>query len=139
MKKTTELAEVAKAMAKIDFCMMQTFRKEGIDCRPMSNNSEVEYDGTSWFFSYSDTDKIAELEQDSRVHLTFTDPSGPNFISVWGTGAIVKDVELKKELWQKQLKKWFGDKGPEDSEVTLIKVSANKIQTWGRIGDQVLE
>ncbi|MCR2746132.1 pyridoxamine 5'-phosphate oxidase family protein [Limnobacter parvus] len=136
MKKTTELAEVAKAMAKIDFCMMQTFKEEGIDCRPMSNNSEVEYDGDSWFFSYSDTDKIAELEQDSRVHLTYTDPTGPSFISVWGTGKIVVDVELKKKLWQKQLEKWFGGKGPEDPEVTLIKVSANRIRTWGQIGEQ---
>lgn len=139
MKKTPELAEVAKAMAKIDFCMMQTFRGEDIDCRPMSNNSEVEYDGDSWFFSFSNTDKVAELEEDSRVHLTFSDPTGPSFIAVWGTGTVEDDVELKKQLWQKQLKKWFGDKGPEDSEVTLIKVTAKRIRTWGKIGEQVLE
>jgi general stress protein 26 len=139
MKQTEELKKVAMLMSKIDFCMMQTFREGGVDCRPMSNNSEVEYDGDSWFFSYSDTDKIAELEQDNRVHLTFTDPSGPSFIAVWGTGAVIEDVDLKKELWQKQLEKWFGDKGPEDKEVTLIKVTANKIRTWGKVGEQLLE
>lgn len=138
MTKSKEFRSVADAMAKIDFCMMQTVGEHGVNTRPMSNNGEVQYDGDNWFFARRDSRKIGEILADDRVHLTFSDNEGANFISVWGFGEIVDDVDLKKKLWQKSLERWF-ENGPEDPEVMLIKVSANKIQTWGRMGDHVLE
>lgn len=138
MKNSKEFRSVADAMAKIDFCMMQTVGEHGVNTRPMSNNGEVQYDGDNWFFARRDSTKVSEILADDRVHLTFADNEGANFISVWGSGEIVDDANLKKKLWQKSLERWF-ENGPEDPEVTLIKVSANKIQTWGRMGDHVLE
>ena len=138
MKNTKEFRSAGDAMAKIDFCMMQTVGEHGVNSRPMSNNGEVQYDGDNWFFARRDSTKISEILADDRVHLTFADNEGVNFISVWGSGEIVDDVDLKKKLWQKSLEHWF-ENGPEDPEVTLIKVSAHKIQTWGRMGDQVLD
>lgn len=138
MKNNKEFRSVGEAMAKIDICMMQTVGEHGVNTRPMSNNGEVEYDGDNWFFARRDSTKIGEILADDRVHLTFADTEGASFISVWGSGEIVDDVDLKKKLWQKSLENWF-ENGPEDPEVTLIKVSANKIQTWGRMGDQVLK
>lgn len=138
MKKTQEFAAVADAMAKIDFCMMQTVSDHGVNTRPMSNNGEVQYDGVNWFFASASSTKIAELARDDRVQLTFADNEGPSFIAVWGTGAVVTDASLKKQLWQESLERWF-ENGPEDPEVALIKVTAHKIQTWGRLGDFVLE
>jgi general stress protein 26 len=138
MKKTREFEAVADAMARIDFCMMQTVGEHGVNTRPMSNNGEVAYDGDNWFFARSTSNKIAEISNDDRVHLTFSDTEGPSFISVWGSGTIVDDMDLKKKFWHKSLEQWF-ENGPEDPEVSLIKVSADRIQTWGRIGDAVLE
>lgn len=138
MKKTQEFADLASAMSKIDFCMMQTFGEHGISTRPMSNNGEVEYDGDNWFFARTSSTKIAEIARDNRVQLTFTDPAGPSFISVWGTTNVIRDVAQKKKLWHKSLERWF-DNGPEDPDVSLIQVTANRIQAWGRIGDFVLE
>ena len=138
MKNSKEFRSVGDAMAKIDICMMQTVGEHGVNTRPMSNNGEVQYDGDNWFFARRDSTKVGEILADDRVHLTFADNEGANFISVWGSGEIVDDVDLKKKLWQKSLEGWF-ENGPEDPEVTLIKVSANKIQTWGRMGDHVLE
>ena len=138
MKNRKEFRSVGDAMAKIDICMMQTVGEHGVNTRPMSNNGEVQYDGDNWFFARRDSTKIGEILADDRVHLTFADNEGASFISVWGSGEIVDDVELKKKLWQESLERWF-ENGPEDPEVTLIKVSAHKIQTWGSLGDQVLE
>lgn len=129
---------VAEAMASIDFCMMQTVGADGVNTRPMSNNGEVEYDGDSWFFSRATSTKNGEIERDDRVQLTFADTAGPSFISVWGRGEIVDDVETKRRLWQDELKQWF-ENGPDDPEVTLIKVRAGKIQTWGRMGDAEMD
>lgn len=138
MKITKEFTALADAMAKIDFCMMQTVGEHGVNTRPMSNNGDVQYDGDSWFFARSTSTKIAELAKDDRVHLTFADNDGPSFISVWGTGTVIGDEQLKKQLWHKSLERWF-ENGPEDPEVSLIKVTAHKIQAWGRVGDCVLE
>lgn len=138
MHKTEEFRAVADAMAKIDFCMMQTVGEHGVNTRPMSNNGEVQYDGDNWFFARASSTKVEEITADDRVQLTFSDPEGPSFISVWGTGQVVSDVALKKKLWHEGLERWFKN-GPEDPEVTLLKVSANRIQTWGRLGDHVLE
>ena len=138
MKNRKEFRSVGDAMAKIDICMMQTVGEHGVNTRPMSNNGEVEYDGDNWFFARRDSTKVGEILADERVHLTFADNEGASFISVWGSGEIVDDVDLKRKLWQKSLELWF-ENGPEDPEVTLIKVSANKIQTWGSLGDHVLE
>lgn len=139
MKKTKEFGKVAKAMAKIDFCMMQTVGEHGVNTRPMSNNGEVEYDGDNWFFAEASSAKVAEISRDPRVQLTFADSRrAPNFIAVWGTGSVLQDVELKRQFWHKGLERWF-ENGPEDPEVALIKVSAHKIQTWGKIGELVLD
>lgn len=138
MKTTPEFRTVGDAMAAIDFCMMQTVGEHGVNTRPMSNNGEVQYDGDNWFFARRSSTKVAEIRADDRVHLAFADHAGPSFISVWGTGEVVDDVDMKKRLWQPSLERWF-DKGPEDPDVTLIKVSAQRIQTWGRLGDHVLE
>ena len=96
MQKTDAFRTVAKAMATIDFCMMQTLASHGISSRPMSNNGDVEYDGDTWFFARASSRKIAELAQDDRVQLTFTDPQGPSFIAVWGSGEVVDDAALKR-------------------------------------------
>jgi general stress protein 26 len=138
MKKTEEFLAVADAMAKIDFCMLQTVGERGVNTRPMSNNGEVQYGGDNWFFARSTSTKIAELSKDDRVQLAFSDNEGPSFISVWGTGTVTSDVDLKRKLWHKSLERWF-ENGPEDPEVCLIKVKAHRIQAWGRIGDCVLE
>jgi general stress protein 26 len=139
MKKSREFGKVAKAMAKIDFCIMQTVGEHGVNTRPMSNNGEVEYDGDNWFFAESSSAKVAEISRDPRVQLTFADTRrAPNFISVWGTGSVLQDAELKRKFWHQGLERWF-ENGPEDPGVALIKVTAHKIQTWGKVGEFVLD
>lgn len=138
MKNDTLLKEVATAMGRIDICMMQTVGEHGVSTRPMSNNGEVQYDGDNWFFSRADSNKNREIALDDRVQLLFSNMEDMDFISVWGRGEVVDDVEMKKKLWQDELSRWF-KAGPEDPEVTLIKVSAERIQTWGRIGDCAID
>lgn len=98
MKKSEQFLAVAMAMAKIKFCMMQTVGEHGVNTRPMSNNSDAEYDGEHWFFTHSCSTKIPEIANNSRVQRIFVDNDGLNFISVWGAGEIVSDPELKMKL-----------------------------------------
>lgn len=105
MQKNIHFKTVAEAMAKLDFCMMQTVGEHGISTRPMSNNGDVQYDGDNWFSARSGSKKIAEIVADSRVQLCFSDNEDPSFISVWGAGTVLTDVELKKKFWHPSLER----------------------------------
>ncbi len=137
MPRSQEFKDIAKTMGQIDFCMMQTVSPHGVNTRPMSNNGEVEYDGDNWFFTSVDTAKVRDIRQDARVQLVFVDSQAVNFISVWGRGEVVKDVDLKKKLWREELEEWF-PQGPDDEDLVLIKVSASRIQSWGQMGEHTL-
>ena len=137
MRKTAGFLEIAKAMAKMDVCMMQTFKGNTVHSRPMSNNGDVEYDGDNWFFARASSNKVAEIADNPKVQLLFGDPKTMAFISVWGKASVIENDEKKKELWHDELSQWFS-RGPEDSQVVLIRVRADKIQSWGSIGDHEL-
>ena len=121
----------------MEVCMMQTFKGDSIQTRPMSNNGDVEYDGDNWFFARATSNKVAQIEANPKVQLVFGDPKAMSFISVWGTAKIVEDDAKKKELWHDDLARWFS-RGPEDSQVVLIRVRADEIQSWGAVGDHEL-
>ena len=128
---TTELASVAKLLMDLDICMMITRAEGGVlHGRPMSNNGEVEYDGDSWFFAQEGSRKVVEIDADPQVEMAFIDTPNGIWINVEGEASVVRnDPELKRELWQKDLERWFVN-GPDDPEVVLLKVAARHIDAW---------
>ena len=123
--------KVADLMRDIDFCMFTTHADGGeLRSRPMSNNGEVEFDGDVWFFSAADSRKIEDIKTDSEVQLSYADIENFVFISMGGKASIVRDVEKKRQLWMKDLERWF-EEGPESDDVVLIKVTPRKVAYWG--------
>ena len=130
---------VAKTMKEIDFCMMTTVRSNGeLNSRPMSNNTNVEWDGDTWFFAFKDSSQVEETQANSHVNLSYSTPEEVLFISLKGRGEIVDDVAKKKELWYDDLERWFPE-GPEDESVVLIKVVGERVDYWSKEGDGSLE
>ncbi len=136
--------ELSKKLSKIDFCMFNTKGAAGrINTRPMSNNGDVEYDGDSWFFSYEDTAKVAEIERDSTVTLTFSAPPSilgkPGiFISVDGQASLIRDKAEFEAHWVNELDRWF-PQGTDTPHLLLIKVSAHTIKFWDGDESGVIE
>ena len=126
-----DLASVAGLLKKLDICMLTTRATDGaLHGRPMSNNGEVEYDGDSWFFAFSDSRKVREIDADPRTELAFIDTPNGTWVNVEGQATVVRDdPERKRELWQDDLKRWFAD-GPDDPNVVLIKVRARHVDAW---------
>lgn len=126
---------LSKELSKIDFCMFNTTDGSGgLNTRPMSNNGDVEYDGDSWFFSYEDTEKVAELQRNARVSLTFTAPPSPLgkpgiFIAVDGEASLIRDKAQFEEHWVKDLDRWFPH-GIDTPGIVLIKVAARSVEYW---------
>ena len=129
-ERSESIAKVAEMMRDIDFCMLTTNSGTGrLRARPMSNNGEVDFDGDVWFFSGAETRKVADLEAEPRVQLSFAVPEEFRFISMTGEATIIRDDEQKKARWVADLERWF-PQGPESDEVVLIKVTPSSVTWW---------
>lgn len=128
--KPNALKKVARLMRALDFCMFTTHSSRGrLRARPMSNNGAVEFDGDVWFFSAADSRKVREIEANPMVQLSYADLDGWRFVSMTGKAKVVRDLEKKQELWQKELQRWFED-GPESEAVVLLKVTPTSVSYW---------
>ena len=120
---------ISKKMKAIDICMMSTIGTNGaVHTRPMSNNRDVAYNGESYFFSHINTRKAKDLENNSKVTLSFTGDAGL-YIIVEGKGRIIKDRTRMEEHWVPDLEQWFED-GLETEGLILIAVKASAIKYW---------
>lgn len=132
------LADISKAMKDIDFCMLLTRAQDGsIAGRPMSNNQEVEYGGTSWFFTYGDALMVRDIAADPSVGLTYQGKAGLKglvgapglFVHVEGKAALVRDRTRFAEHWDQSLDRWF-KQGTETAGLIMIEIAARRIHYW---------
>jgi general stress protein 26 len=129
------IAELAEKMKDIDFAVLST-RTEGgaIAARPMSNNREVEFDGSSYFFTCDEARTVSDIRRDPQVGLSYQAKSGmlgmrPFFLTLEGRAELIKDKASFAEHWTKDLDRWF-EQGIDTPGLTLIKVSAERMHYW---------
>ncbi|WP_410216441.1 pyridoxamine 5'-phosphate oxidase family protein [Paracoccus sp. (in: a-proteobacteria)] len=129
------IQDLAKAMGKIDFAMLTT-RTEGgqLATRPMSNNSEVEWEGDSYYFTYEDTRTVSDIERDRHVALSFQGRGGilgqpPLFVAVEGEASIIRDKAAFADHWSSDIDRWFPN-GIDTPGLALIKVHAVRVHYW---------
>jgi general stress protein 26 len=132
------LGEISEALKDIDFCMLVSRAADGsIGGRPMSNNREVAYEGTSRFFTYADTRMVEDIERDPSVGLTYQGKAGlmgvvgkPGlFVHVEGEARVVRDKARFAEHWTPGLERWF-EQGIDTPGLTLLEVEAKRIHYW---------
>ncbi len=131
---TESLAEIAKEMAGIDIAILSTHTENGeIANRPMSNNGDVTYDGTSYYFSYEQARAVSDIQRDPKVALGFSSEAGlfskGIYVAVEGAAELIRDKATFKQHWTSDLDKWF-DNGVDTPGIVLIKVKAKRITYW---------
>jgi len=135
---TKTLADISEAMKDIDFCMLTSCAENGsIGGRPMSNNREVEYEGTSRFFTCDHHRSVKNIERDPAVGLSYQGKAGllgvvgkPGmFVHVEGEARLVRDKAKFAEHWEKGLSLWFED-GIDTPGLVMIEVEAKRIHYW---------
>lgn len=135
---TKTLAEISEAMRDIDFCMLVSRAEDGsIGGRPMSNNREVEYEGTNWFFTYEHYRSVSDIERDPSIGLSYQGKAGLKgllgapgaFIHVEGEARLVRDKSRFAEHWSKELDMWF-PQGIDTPGAVMIEVAAKRIHYW---------
>ena len=134
MKQKT-LAEVSEKMGGIDIAILSTHTENGeIANRPMSNNGDVDYNGTSFYFTYEQARSVADISRDPKVALGFTAHGGifsgtGIYVAVEGIAELIRDRAAFKTHWTSDLDEWF-DNGVDTPGIVLIKVSAKRITYW---------
>jgi general stress protein 26 len=133
MSKKT-LAEIAKQMAGIDIAILSTHTEGGeIANRPMSNNGDVTYDGTSYYFTYQQARAVSDIQRNPKVALGFSSEAGifsdGVYVAVEGAAELIRDKATFRQHWTSDLDEWF-DKGVDTPGIVLIKVKAIRATYW---------
>ena len=128
------VAEIAKQMAGIDIAILSTHAEGGeIANRPMSNNGDVSYNGTSYYFTYEQARAVSDIQRDPNVALGFSSDGGifsdGIYVAVEGTAELIRDKAAFQQHWTSDLDKWF-DKGVDTPGIVLIKVKAKRATYW---------
>lgn len=129
------LEDLSSQMRKIDFCMLTSRTTGGaLSSRPMSNNGDVDYDGTSRFFALESDRSVADISQNPDVGLTYTSSKGifgqrPFFISIEAKGRIVRDRDTLAQHWQPRLDPWF-EHGVDTEGLVMIEAVGERLHYW---------
>ena len=129
------ISTIAQHLREIDICMLASRGEDGrLHARPMSNNGQVEWDGSSRFFAPADGRLVAEVQGDPEVVTTYRADDRFAWVALSGRVEIIDDAEEKRTYWLKELERWFPN-GPEDPNVALLRVDAKYAQWWTEDGD----
>jgi general stress protein 26 len=96
--------------------------------RPMLVH-DVDASGWVWLITDRHSRKVCELSQNPYVTLAFQSKNGTRFVSVQGTGVVVRDDVKLRELWNPTLRSWF-PQGQRDAEIVLIAVRVTRAEYW---------
>jgi general stress protein 26 len=116
------------------FCMVTSTAADGaLHARPMTPQ-QVTDDLEAWFFISRDSEQAADIRVRPAVNLSFDGSS--DWLSVAGTATLVDDRALVEEMWSPVVEAWFPD-GPQDPDVTLLRVDAESAEYWKAPGGRV--
>ena len=87
------------------------------------------FSGQLWFFSEASSSKVAEIETNDNVLLTYASPDKNRYVAVSGTAHCEHNAEKARELWNIHAKGWWPD-GPESQDLILIGVQIESAEYW---------
>jgi general stress protein 26 len=124
-----DVTKLVDKIKDIKIAMMTTVENGNeLHSRPMYT-SKPEEDGTLWFFTERDSQKVDEVQQDRHINLGYSSPSDNLYVAITGTAQIVTDRAKIKELWSEALRGWFPN-GSDDPNIALLRVTIDKGEYW---------
>ena len=114
-----------------DTAMLVTHPTGGeMHARPMAV-ADLRPDADAYFVTSNASPKIAEIESNPSVTLTFQSPK--EFASLSGRVSVVRDRALIERLWKEAWKIWF-PQGKDDPTISLLKFDAVQGEYWDNSG-----
>jgi general stress protein 26 len=128
---------IGELLKKIDIAMLTTTGAGGfLMSRPLSTQ-DARFDGRRvWFFTETDSPKVAEIRRNPKVNLAYASKGKNVYISMTGTARVNRDREMIEELWNDALKAFF-PKGKNDPNLTLLEVDVHSVEYWDGPGSWI--
>ncbi len=128
MKESEDLNKLKVLIKDIHIAMLSTIKDGHIRSRPMAT-SEIDQEGTIWFFTKDDSGKIAEIDKNDSVTLNYTNIATNTYVTIIGKVELTEDKGKINQLWNPRLKAWF-PKGETDPEIGLLKFTPGNVEYW---------
>lgn len=131
------IRELGKLIKDIKVAMMTTVDTKGrMHSRPMATQ-QIDFDGSLWFFTGKESEKVNELKKLEQVQISYADPKDQRYLSVTGIAELVDDPEMAERLWNPFYKAWF-PKGLDDPNISLLKVDVKMAEYWESLSSPVV-
>lgn len=128
-KQQQEFKKFKELVEKINTGILITKTEKGeLKGRPMAT-TEVDEDGSLWFFTNEFSGKVDEISHNNEVFITYAGNDDNQYVVVTGNAFINDDKAKMKELWNPIVKAWFPE-GLEDPRLTLLKVEPTEVEYW---------
>jgi general stress protein 26 len=126
------LEKFRELLREFDDAMLVSLDAEGqFHARPMrivAHNRDNSDD--LWFVTGLESEKIAEIRNDSRVAVTLAD--GTRFLAICGEARAVVDEAQIEAMWQESWRLWFPN-GPKGGGIALIRVLPTRAEYWDQL------
>ncbi len=129
MQLAAHIQKLNELIKDVKFAMLTTATPDStLHSRPMATQ-EADEQGNLWFFTGQHSAKVAEVQSERHVNVSYAQPDDNRFVSISGTVEIVNDRAKMAELWNPLYKAWF-PKGLDDPEIALLKVRITEAEYW---------
>ena len=131
---TDGVRKVRELIKDVKMAMLVTIDEDGRPrSRPMQTQ-DVEFDGTVWFFTDVNSEKVAEITANPRVNVAYAS-GNETYVSLTGNAEIVQDTAKTHELWNPLLRAWF--ESADDPRIRLVSVDAESAEYWDTPGGKL--
>jgi len=127
---TNERKKLLALLEEFDDAMLVTHGEHGMHARPMRIASTHD-DGLLTFVTSSESPKVDELLEDRRVLVTCQ--GSRKQLSIRGEAELSRKPERIRAIWKPSWR-FFFPQGPEDPNLLLIDVIAERAEYWDASG-----
>jgi general stress protein 26 len=132
--KTGEILQFEELVRSIGVALLTTRQADGhLHTRPLQTLRIAE--SRLWFFTDAASPKTEEIRHELQVSVSYADIVGHRYATASGTGEVLRDAALARDLWQVDQRAYYPD-GPDDAHLAILTVRIERAEYWlapGRI------
>ena len=121
------LSAARQIMISAHYCTLITLDSSGHPQARVMDAFEPESDLTVWFGTNRITRKVGELNDDSRMTLSYFDRDDPGYVTLLGEARLVTDPEETAARWKDEWQAFYPD-GPASEDYMLIEFRPFRVE-----------
>jgi general stress protein 26 len=129
LDRDTALKKLHELIEDVEVAMLTEVAPDGrLHSRPL-HTLRAELDGTLWFATGYDSEKVRELEANPQVNVAYASRGKGIYVSVAGRASVTRDRATIDALWSPQMSVFFKG-GKDDPNLCLIRIDPESAEYW---------